>query len=110
LCWSEVYGEFDDLLWWVELECGEQVTLRFGEFGRLPERAGRSGEGDGVDPVEVGADLWPGQCGGGLGDSDEEQGEPAEQDMSADTVFEPVVDRSQVQDRFHVPPSPGFHS
>jgi len=64
-------GGLDDLLGWVEVEGGEQVTLGFGQFGALPERAGRSGEGDQVQPVEVRADRRPGVPGGGLGDAHE---------------------------------------
>ena len=42
---------------------------------------------------------------GGLGDTDEQQGEPAEQDVGADAVFQAVVDRAQVEHRFHVAPA-----
>jgi hypothetical protein len=38
--WSERCGQFDDLLRRGQVELGEQVTLRFGEFGGLAERAG----------------------------------------------------------------------
>src|SRR5258705_525444 len=98
-------GDLDDLLGWVVVEGGEQVALRFGEFGALPECAAGSGEGDDVEPVEVGADGDPGVSGGGLRDAHEQQREPAEQDVGADTVFESVVDRAQVEHGFQVPPA-----
>src|SRR6266545_1863473 len=98
-------GDLDDFLGWVEVEGGEDVALGLGGLGGLPERAGRAGEGDQVQAVEVGADGRPGSAGGGLGDADEEQGQPAEQDVGADAVFEAVVDRAQVQDRLHVAPA-----
>ena len=47
----------------------------------------------------------PGVAGGGLDDPDQEQGEPAEDDVGADAVFEPVVDRPQFQGGLHVPPA-----
>jgi hypothetical protein len=33
------------------------------------------------------------------------EGEPAEDDVGADALFEPVVDGAQVKDRFHVAPA-----
>jgi hypothetical protein len=58
-----------------------------------------------VDPVQSAAHHGPGLPGGVLGDADEEQGEPAQQHVGADPLFEPVVDGPQVQDGFHVPPA-----
>jgi hypothetical protein len=49
-----------------------------------------------VEAVELGTDGGPGAAGGGLGDPDQQQREPAEQDVSADAVFQPVVDRPQL--------------
>lgn len=43
---------------------------------------GGSGEGTGVEPVEVMADVVPGLAGRGLDDPDQEQREPAEQQTS----------------------------
>src|SRR5215471_7882305 len=100
-----VCGDLDDLLGRVEVQGGEQVALGFGGFGGLAEGAGGAGEGDQVQPLKVGADGRPGAVGGGLGDADEQQREPAEQDVGADAVFEAVVDRSQVDDLFQVTPA-----
>jgi hypothetical protein len=48
--------------------------------------AGRPGEVD---------DLVPGGSGTGLGDPDEEQGEPAQDDVGADPLFQPAIDQAQ---------------
>jgi hypothetical protein len=45
--------------------------------------------------------VWPAV----LGDADEEQGEPAEDDVGADAVLAPVVDGAQVDDLLHVAPA-----
>jgi hypothetical protein len=64
-----------------------------------------------VQPLQHVAGAWPagGLAGGGgdagLDDSDQEQGELAQQHVGADAVLEPVIDRAQVQDLFHVPPA-----
>src|SRR3954469_21119717 len=52
-----------------------------------------------------GGGVGPGGAGLGLDDADEQQGEPAEDDVGADAFFEPVVDRPQVDDLFHVSPA-----
>src|SRR5215468_8524810 len=44
------------------------------------------------------------QC-GGLDDPDEQEGEPAQDDVGADALFQVVVDRVQVEYRFHVAPA-----
>src|SRR6185437_3427887 len=54
---------------------------------------------------ELAAGAVPRSAGGGLGDADEEQGEPAEDDVGADTLFEPVIDGPQVDDLLHVSPA-----
>ena len=75
------------------------------QLGALAEGAGGAGEGAGVEPVEVAAHVVPGLAGGGLDDADEQQREPAQQDVGADAFFEAVVDRAQVEDLLHVPPA-----
>ena len=59
-----------------------------GGFGGLHEGAGGAGEGDGGEPVHLGADARPTLAGGVLGDPGEEQGETADQDVGADAVLE----------------------
>jgi hypothetical protein len=86
----------------VNLGCG----LRLGEGGDLPEQTGGAGERAEVEPVELAADGRPGGVGGGLDDADQQQGEPAEDDMCAYAFLESVVDGPQVDDLFHVPPAP----
>jgi hypothetical protein len=71
----------------------------------LPEGAGGAFEGADVQFLQVLADPVPGVAGGGLDDPDQEQREPAEDDVGADAVFEPVVDRAQFQGGLHVPPA-----
>src|SRR4051795_3092755 len=83
--WSATCGrDLDDLLGEGEVEPGVEVGLCLGGVGALAEGAGGAGEGDGVEPVEVAADVVPGVAGAGLDDADEEQGEPAEHDVGAD--------------------------
>src|SRR6266516_4103827 len=98
-------GEFDDRLRCGEVEFGQQVAYRFGQFGALAEQAGGSGEGAHVQALEVTADGGPGLAGRRFDDAHEEQGEPAQRDVGADAFFEAVVDRSEVDDLFHVPPT-----
>ncbi len=45
--------------------------------------------------LELVADPCPGASGGVLGDAHQEEGEPAEDDVGADALFEPVVDGPQ---------------
>ncbi|WP_405088491.1 hypothetical protein [Microbispora sp. NBC_01389] len=49
--------------------------------------------------------MRPGHAGLGLNDADEQQGEPAQDDVGADAFFEPVVDRPQVDGLLHVAPA-----
>jgi hypothetical protein len=42
---------------------------------------------------------------GALGDADEEEGEPAQDDVSADALFLAVVDRAEVDDLLEAPPA-----
>ncbi|MEU3278741.1 hypothetical protein ABZ698_16875 [Streptomyces antibioticus] len=53
-----------------------------------------------MEAVELAADLRPGVTGGGLGDPDQQEGEPAQDDVGADAFFEAVVDGPQVDDLF----------
>src|SRR5688500_11289826 len=94
--WSAACVQSDDLLGRGDVEGGEDVALGLGEVGGLTEGAGRAGVGDGVQALELGAQAVPGLAGGLLGDADQEQGEPAQQDVSADTVLAAVVDRPKI--------------
>jgi hypothetical protein len=60
-------------------------------YGDLPEQACGAGEGAQVEPVEPAAAGGPGAAGGGLDDPDEQQRQPAEDDVGADAFFEPVI-------------------
>src|SRR5712691_671196 len=87
-----------------QLEVAQDLFLAGGEFGALAADAGRAGEGAEVEPFELVAEVAPGFAGGVLGDADEEQGEPAEQDVGADPVFLAVVDGAQLEARLQVAP------
>ena len=50
-----------------------------------------------VQFLQVLAQQAPGAAGGGLDDPDQQQREPAEDDVGADAVLEPVIDRPQFQ-------------
>ena len=76
-----------------------------GEVGGLPEGAGGGGEGAEGELGELVGDLVPGGARGGLGDADEEQGEPAEDDVGADALFLAVAGRAEVDDLLEVPPA-----
>jgi len=74
--WSALCGaDLDDLLGEGEIEPGVEVVLGLGGVGALAEGPGGAGEGDGVEPVEVAAQVVPGLAGGGLDDADEQQRE-----------------------------------
>jgi len=63
----------------------------------LGDGAGGPGEGDGVDPAELDGDPPPRHPGAPLSDTDQQQGEPAQQHVGADAWFDAVSER---------PPSP----
>src|SRR6266700_3509615 len=102
---SGTRGQLVDLARRVEAEPGQQVPGGLGQFGALSEGPGGPGEGAQVDPAEFAAHHRPGLACRVLGDADEQQREPAQQDVGADPFFEPVVDGPQVEDGFHVPPA-----
>src|SRR5262249_45191349 len=81
------------------------VALGLGELGGLPEGAGRAGEGAQGEQVQLVGDLGPGGPGSGLGDADQEQREPAQDDVGADALLFPVIDRAQVDNLLEVAPA-----
>src|SRR5690606_27763054 len=101
-CW---WPELDDLLGRVDAQLGEDVALGGGELGALAEGAGGAFEGADVELLVVFTDAVPGVAGGGLDDADQQEREPAEDDVGADPVFEPVIDRAQLEGGLHVPPA-----
>src|SRR5690348_9939419 len=83
--WSAGCGlDVDDLPGDGDGELGQEVSLAAGQGGELLECSCRAGEGADVEAVELAAGAVPRSAGGGLGDADEEQGEPAEDDVGAD--------------------------
>src|ERR1035437_3341414 len=83
----------------------EDVLVAGGELGAVGEGAVVAGEGAQVDALEFGAQVVPGLAGGGLGDADQQQGQPAQGDVGADPVFQVVADGPQVDDLLHVTPA-----
>jgi hypothetical protein len=70
------------------------VALGFRDLGALPERAGGAGEGADVDAAELAAQVRPGVTAGVLSDPGKEKREPAQEDVGADALFLPVIDRA----------------
>ena len=64
-----------------------------------------AGEGAEVHLVECVSQVPPGVVGAGLGDADQQEGEPAQHDVGADAVLEAVEHRAQFERGFHVPPA-----
>src|SRR6266581_2926980 len=95
----------DDLRGFGQVQGLEDVFVAGGELGAVGEGAVGAGEGAQVDALELGAQAVPGLAGGGLGDADQQQGQPAQGDVGADPVFQVVTDRAQVDDLLHVAPA-----
>jgi hypothetical protein len=76
--------------------------LELGELGGLRDGAGGAGEGDEVQPLEFEGDASPRVAGLALGDADQEQREPGEQDVRADPVLVAVEDGPQLDRGLHV--------
>jgi hypothetical protein len=102
---GSVGGELVDPRRRVDLELGEDVALGLGDLGALAECAGWAGEGADGDSLQLAAQGGPGGVAGGLGDPDQEQGEPAQDDVGAGAFLLAVVDRPQVDDLLHVTPA-----
>jgi hypothetical protein len=71
--------------------------------GGLHDGAGRSGEGHLGDSSELPVDVSPGLAAAAFGDAGQEQGQPADQDVGADAVFEAVEHWPEQQGGFEVP-------
>ena len=74
--------------------------LAGGGRGALGDPAVGGGEGHQVHPVEFAPQVAPGVTGGGLGDPDEQQRQPAQLDVGADAVLAVVVDGPQLELKF----------
>jgi hypothetical protein len=81
----------------LDLECGEDGALRVGRRGGLLDGAGGAVQGDGVEPLQLGCDPPPALAGGAFGDPDQEEGEPADDDVRLDAALEPVGDGAQLE-------------
>ena len=101
------WGQRQESGWLSDVEAAEDRLLGWGEFGALVGAAGVAGELPDVQGGEFFPEAPPGV--GGvlvLGDADEEQREPAQQDVGADPVFSPVVHGAEVEVGPQVPPAP----
>ena len=70
---------------------------RVGERGGLLDGAVGPGEGDEVQALQFERDPPPGLAGLAFADADQQQREPADQDVRADAVLEAVKDGSQLE-------------
>ena len=59
-----------------ELQLAEDGALRSRDLGALTEGAGGTGEGAHLEALQIAAQVRPGLTAAGLGDADEEQGQP----------------------------------
>src|SRR5439155_4424381 len=80
----------------------EDLALGGGEAGGLLDVAGGAGEGDEVQALEFAAQVAPGVAGLALCEADQQQRQPADQDVRADAVLEAVEDRAQAQDALQI--------
>src|SRR3990170_878458 len=96
--------ELEEARWFGQLEGAQDLLLAGGELGALAAEAGGAGEGAEVEALEFVAEVAPGLVGGVLGDPDEQEGEPAEEDVGADPLFLAVVDGAQLERGLQVAP------
>ena len=80
---------------WDDLAMTENVGLGGGQQGGVDGGAGAAGQAHRVHPAQVGGDAAPGGAGAAFGDADEQQRQPAQQDVGADAMFESVEDRPE---------------
>jgi hypothetical protein len=86
----------------VDAQLGEDVAPGVGDLSALTEVPPGAGEGADHDAVELAAQLWPGGLASVLGDSGQQQGQPAQDDMGADAFFLAVTARPQADDLLEV--------
>ncbi len=68
-----------------------------GEFAALGDGALGGAQGDQVQAFQLVAQVAPGVAGLGLGDAEQQQGQPAQLDVGLDALLLVVVDRAQVE-------------
>ena len=70
--------------------------------GCLLDGAGRALQGDEVEALQLGRDPPPALAGGAFSDADQQQREPADDDVRADALLEPMEDGAQLERRLQV--------
>ena len=85
------------------LQAEKLGPLRVRGLGRLDDGSGGAGQGHGGHAAGLAGDPRPRVAGRLLGDADEEQGEPADEDMRADAGLEPVEHRPEHEGGQHAP-------
>ena len=68
----------------LDVECGEDRAVDVGCRGCLLDGAGRALQGDEVEALQLGRDPPPALAGGAFSDADQQQREPADDDVGAD--------------------------
>jgi hypothetical protein len=86
----------------LDLEGGEDRVLGVGGRSGLLDGAGGALQGDEVEALQLGRDPPPAFACGAFGDPDQQQGERADDDVGADSVFESVEDGAQLEGRLQV--------
>src|SRR5260370_34597383 len=95
-------GGGDDQRGFGQVQGLEDELVAGGELGEVGEGAVVAGEGAQVDALQLGAQVVPGLAGGGLGDADQQQGQPAQGDVGAAPVIAVGGDGPQDDDLLHV--------
>src|SRR5215218_7909674 len=95
--------ERGDPWWWVDGKCLVDGPLGGPEWGGLDDRAGLAGQGDLGQTAGFAFNPPPTLLTGALGDAGQQQRQPAQQDVGADAVLQPVEDRAQQQLGLQVP-------
>src|SRR6185312_5810234 len=98
-------GELEVLGRFGQFERGQDGLLPAGDGGALRDLPVGCGQGDQVHAVEFVAQVAPGVAGGGFGDAEQQQREPAQLHVGADAVLAVVVDGTKPQGALAVSPA-----
>src|SRR5579875_188007 len=90
----------------VEGAGAEDRALGGGGLGPLLDQPGAAAEATEVHLVQFPAEAMPGLASAVLDDPDQEQAQPAEQDVGPDALLAAVEDGAQIEGGLHIPPGP----